>query len=279
MRWNFENKKIQKNIEEPKLKNPLFNKEHNTLIYDNFDVLMYLSLFFILILIYCFFYAPWFNISEIEYKNIKNISPISITENYIKPKLNGYNYLFFRQLNIFNFNKNSLIENLLNDYSFDSILIEKKLPNKIIISINEKKPALIYQSNIKYYIDENGIITKMLSDEELNNEENLPLINNLSNEETKIGQQLFSKEKLDNIITIINLTKNYDKINIKNYEIPVLLSTQFNIFTEDGYKIFFDLSKNPIDQFNRLKRVIEEATTETPTEYIDLRIGERVYVK
>ncbi|MDP2683842.1 MAG: cell division protein FtsQ/DivIB [bacterium] len=281
MRWNFRDKKITENISEPTFKNPLYNTSKSEFIYENGSLILFLTLLGALLIIYSFFYAPWFSIKSIEFKNLSTISPIKLTEDYLKPQLNSYNYIFTKQINIFSFSKDKLKNNISQEYNLESISIDKQLPNKVIITINEKLPTIIYSSNeSKYFLDENGIITSKLSEDELNNENNLPVIVNLSNESTSIGQNIYNKEKLSNIISVINKTKNYSKLNILSYETPVLLSTQFNIYTEEGYKVYFDLSKDIEEQYNRLTRVLEDSdSTEPPTEYIDLRIGDRVYIK
>jgi len=281
MRWNFRDKKITENKTEPTFKNPLYNISNSGIIYENVGLILSIILLGVLIIIYSFFYAPWFSIKNVEFKNLSSISPIKLTEEYIKPQLNSFNYIFTKQINIFSFSKSKLINNISEEYNLESINIEKKLPNQIIITINEKLPTLIYRSNnTNFFLDENGTITSKLTEEESNNEGNLPIIVNLSNENTSIGQNIYTKEKLTNIVSIINHTKNYSKLKITNYETPVLLSTQFNIFTEEGYKVYFDISKNVDEQFNRLTRVLDESdATKVPVEYIDLRIGDRVYIK
>ncbi len=284
MRWNFRNKKIEEksNSEnKPSFKNPLFIKSvpWRDFIVQEIKLISLILLLLLILIVYFLFFSNLFKINEIELTGFNKISANKISKKFLSTQLNNYRYLVFRQNNLLIFSKDKLIQNIKKDYNLDNISINKEFPHKLLLTIQEKSPFLIYSSdNSKYYLDENGVISSKLS--KIDENESITIITNDANEKATANEVIFSKNKMSFILSIAEKLSKIDKINITSYSIPNKISFQLNVNVDQGYSIYFDMNKNIDDQITKLRRVLYESKSgETPTKYIDLRIGERVYIK
>jgi len=282
MRWNFRQKKLQrKKLREPIYQNPLFTKKTwQTFIIERFSFFGWLTILVSLLIIYLIFYSPLLKITKIEIQGVDHAAAKTIEEKFIKWQLDQRKWLIFKQNNILLFSKKWLRSNLEEKYAPQSLVIDKKFPHSLYVEINEKSPEFIWVTNDQYYyLDQNGQITASISDK--NKVENLTLIYDESNETVKPGQAVLTETKVSFIKQLISQMNEITAIEIDSYSLPNSFNTQFNIQTTAGYKIYFDTSKDLDTQVTKLKRVIDEKDipSQPPAEYIDLRIGDRVYLK
>jgi len=281
VRWNFRQKRIEKKKSiRPIYQNPLFAKKNwQIYVIERFSFFGWLGILLFLLIIYILFYSPLLQITKIEISGTNNISAQTLEEKYIKWQLKQNKWKIFKQNNILLFSKKWLRDNIEEKYSLDSLEINKKIPHTLSVTIEEKTPTLIWTTNdLYYYLDESGFIASLITDQE--SITNLPAIHDEGKEAVKIGQEILTKEKVLFIKELISDISHINSIEVTSYSIPHHLSTQINVHVSAGYQIYFDSQKNLDTQIDKLKRVLEESeTAKSAQEYIDLRIGERVYIK
>ena len=282
MRWNLHQKKIQKHHQQaPAYKNPLFAKKTWQLyVIQRIGLISWLTILALIVFIYFIFYSPLLQITKVEIKGTVDISPTTIKEKMVDWQMQQGRWVIFKQNNLVLFDQNWLVSNINQEYPIESINITKDFPNTLVVSIVEKKPEFVWVSNGQYYyISSNGLI-----DQKIENSEpaaSLPHINDESNEEISTGQEVLNEQKLSFFKELNIALIAMPSVNIIAYSVPNIIVPQINVSVEEGYQIFFETNKSLEQQINKLKRIIEEGTIikENPQEYVDLRIGDRVYIK
>lgn len=168
-----------------------------------------------------FLMSPIFNISSIEVENNQKISEQT--------------YISLSQIqlgqNIFSIYKKQAIDSIKTNAYVEDVKIKRQLPDKILITIEERKPAYILKYGNAYaYIDYNGYIL------EINKEYlELPVITgyNTKIDNINLGSRLDEEDlyALDTVIKIID--------SLKTNEIYDSL-TSIDISNRENYKIVFE---------------------------------------
>lgn len=154
-----------------------------------FIKLFFLSSLLIVILISLLFNLPCFSIKDIVIINNSNVSKKEIIE-LSKIKIGN---------NIFNLNKDETKNNIISNPYILKVNIQRKLPNKIVIDITERKAAFYVKEGQEYYVvDKDSVVL-----EKKNNINNMNLIKLLGydNNDLHIGQVLpFKDNRKINVI-------------------------------------------------------------------------------
>ena len=171
--------------------------------------------------------SPIFNIKEINVSNNNQIN----TETII-----SLSQLNLGQ-NIFKFNKNKINKNIKTNAYIESVEIKRKLPNKVQIQIEERKQEYNVEFLNGYaYINNQGYILQISEEKQA-----LPTIQGISTPDEQIveGNRLNSEdlEKLEVIIQIMNICKNYELDN---------KVTNIDISTKDEYTLYLEEEKKTI---------------------------------
>ena len=204
---------------------------------------------------------------NIQSKDIENIVWDSINKNISK--------------SIFLTRPEIISKYILNKFpQIESVKVSKELPQTIKLQIKERVPFAVFcQTDNKkcFYIDENGIIFKIL--------EQIPKDNFIIRQLAK-DSKVFIGEKVveKNIIDIINKIK----INLKyNFQIDIkeaIISTPFrlNIETSENWQIYFNIDAETDLQITKMHLLLKNgisASARKNLQYIDLRFKDRAYYK
>ncbi len=294
--------------------NPFFSKPKTL----NIKPYLYFLLFSAIIVAFSYFFLVFdywkINSVVIETHNqtyhdkVQNIINDALNSKVLKV-LNGSNYFLFNSKNV----KEKIESELL----VQNLDIQKKLPNKVIVNFNEIKPSYIWiQGNGFYNVDENALVLNEIisaqkqpesnnievvniKDDEVSDVEEgfnlekiktflqnsdadlkLPIIYNESGGEIKNRELIGDKKALklvsdlnSEITQKLNLSIILYKINTDNFK-------KIEVATESGWKIFFNPDADMKQQCENLYSLMEKTFKEAePSEYIDLRYGNKVYYK
>jgi len=243
------------------------------------------------------FYSPYFKINNLEI-NGQGMIPVAAVEKIAWQQVNDNLLVIFPQKNIFFFSKDKLERSLKNKYSFEKLIIEKKLAHTLTVAYEEKKYALIWSEDQKYYYaDEAGEIIAETDPLEIG-EKNYPLIENQSGQ--RISEQKISVAQAD-IAYALNIFRKFHDYKTTTDEIgkagavSVDLNEMFKIEKfiiddelntvklklTDGPTIYFNTEENIDRQINKLIIVKTEKIKEDFNKkiYIDLRIGDSIYYR
>ena len=108
-------------------------------------------------------YLPFFNIDEINYSGLKNINRGEINALVESSFLDCHTIIPCK--NYFLLDTDAIEKKLLDIYSLNSAVVEKNFPGQLIIDVNEKLSALIYDNGKGYYLlDKGGTVTNFLTE-------------------------------------------------------------------------------------------------------------------
>jgi len=279
-------KKIKKfDYHKKKLENPFFKNRKKLHKTSNINIKLFTILFIVFSVIIFIFWLLILS-SSTKITNVEIEGGTRVSENNIRTLINeqlsSKKLIFLSQDRFILFNTKELSKNLINKYHFEKIKIEKKWPNKLTITVNEKPFACIWNEREKYFhIDSDGNILEEIKIINKEEDKKYPLIHNKSKH--KITEyktkQIKSYIKYAKHLTE-TLNKKIAEITISNFIIDKNEDT-FKIKTLDGPEIFFS-TKNDIDkQIEKLVAVKNEKFQEnfSNKQYIDLRFGDKIYSK
>jgi len=285
------------------LSNPFFRQKRKKIINFSAETMSLKKKFFIAGIIILFFGAIWligfspvFSIKKIEINGLVRIPQPEI-ENSIWQQTKLNKFLFIPQKNLIFFNKKTLIDGLTAHYSFEKIIVSKKLLHTLSVDIQEKSYAFIWNEADKYYYaDMDGYLVSEISPLNIK-EKKYPIISNEG--ENKIeseNQGGLGKINIDsNLVNyIINLSKIFPSDSGEQKEgsdvAKVLKIEKFTINLNkepntvkvvliSGPVIFFSTNESPEKQIEKLILIKNETLKNDfyNKQSIDLRFGSSIY--
>jgi cell division septal protein FtsQ len=230
-------------------------------------------------IVWFFFFSAYFSIASIEVSGSGSTYSKDI-EDLAWKQTEKRSIIFGRQKNLILFDESGFTNSLKGDYNFKSLVVEKKLPSKIIIKLEEKEHSLAWQeADNYYYINEDGEIIYSVDLLEINSKE-VPVIENLGG--PRISGKAVNIGKGD-LLFIKNLFAEF-KNNYKDVEtdkFAVNDKTNFIILKLiKGPELYFDPKVDLKIQLNKFSALKQELKEEFFTKkYIDLTLGDRVSYK
>lgn len=172
--------------------------------------------------------SPIFNIVNVQVNNNEQISAETIV---------SLSKLEIGQ-NIFRFNKSKTIREIKTNPYVENITIKRKIPNKVEIVVEERKREFNIEFLNGYaYINNQGYILE-IPEQKID----LPVIQGISTEQEQIveGNRLNVQdlEKLETVIQIINICKDYDLYN-KVTGIDISNKTNYILYMEEEKKTVY----------------------------------------
>jgi len=234
---------------------------------------------------YLLFFSGVFDIKTIEVAGAEKV-PIGEITRIVNQKINK---------NIILADTKRIAEEIALAYiEIAEIKIKRKLPNTILVQIEERKPVLVLKKDklnlsIKEefsefsflenrQVDEYYLIDKegMVFEKSLSVPENIPEIKK-EGQEVKLGETIVQKEEIEKILKIKD---EITKLKIPVKEIIISSSKKVVIGTEQEWKIYLNLEKELDWQIEQLRIILEEKIPEQFREklnYIDLRFN-KIYI-
>ena len=267
---------IKKKVRYLKVKKPILKRL--------FFGIIVLFLIIILLFLYFFVFFSKIQVNSIVVSGNNNVSSKvleNIAWNNVNKKIITLGNWNLISKSIF-FTKSKIIsKDILNKFpQIESVIVLKKYPQIITLEVKERTPFAIFcQTDDKkcFYIDENGIIFKIL--EQIS--ENDFIIKKLTEDkEVFIGERVIEKNTIDIISKIKKNFKNNFQIDIKS----VTISTQsrLDVETSENWQIYFNLDSETDLQIAKMNILLKDeitASVRKTLQYIDLRFKDKAFYK
>ncbi len=226
------------------------------------------------IILYILFFSSLFQIGKLDVQGPNTALSQTLEKevnNYLNSRLLARNWLIL--------NPNDLKSYLQKTFTGqESIYVAKKFPNKLTVSTDEQKPALLWKTGSRSYVlSTNGrAITEQTSQ---GSAQQLTVVNDNTNLPVDIGSRVAGRDFVDFTTKVADFLKSnkieYDKIYITD------TTSELNVQTKQGYLIRFSTLNNPDNQTRSLKATLDSLAQQNKkaTNYIDLRVQGRAFYK
>ena len=205
------------------------------------------------------FASPLFNITQIEVINTNLLSKDKVIS------LSGIK----KDQNIFRFLKSDVIKKIKEDPYVQDVKINRQLPNKVQIDIEERQRNFSLEFLNGYaYINNQGYILEISQDKL-----NLPVIKGASTEENNItpGKRLEQKdlEKLEVAIKIMTIAKE-NELDEKVTSIDISYKNEYILYLESEKKtVYLGNQENLTTKMLYTKKIIEKESGNEGTIYVN----------
>ena len=205
------------------------------------------------------FASPLFNITQIEVINTNLLSKDKVIS------LSGIK----KDQNIFRFLKSDVIKKIKEDPYVQDVKINRQLPNKVQIDIEERQRNFSLEFLNGYaYINNQGYILEISQDKL-----NLPVVKGASTEENNItpGKRLEQKdlEKLEVAIKIMTIAKE-NELDEKVTSIDISNKNEYILYLESEKKtVYLGNQENLTTKMLYTKKIIEKESGNEGTIYVN----------
>lgn len=253
--------------------------------------------------LYFFLLSPYYETKTIVVEGVRFISSSELIED-VQVYTDSYTFLGVKTNNLLLINKRKLESTLGQKYLFSDIIIEKKLPNTLLLSIEERN--VIYRiagTGHEYLVDDQGVVVRRVTNftqrptllslnpqDPANIDLSYPNIHQegdqfinfafVSDTVMGVGQKLFSDKNLLFLKDVVGVSQ--DKITLEKILFDQPLPQVIRAQTNQGWDILFNTNDSVEAQLRRLDIVLKEQIGERNIprlEYVDLRLGTSVYYK
>ncbi|TAL50128.1 hypothetical protein EPN81_03630 [Patescibacteria group bacterium] len=224
-----------------------------------------------------------FRIDRIEILGVKYLDK-AMLESVISTHLHDTRLLFFERSNQFLFSPDELSQLLEEQFALASISIGLQ-EGTVFIVLEERTSNLFWKTQEKLYVvDLEGIVVREVvdSDDSILQQANLaelPIFIDTNDVSVQVGSFVLTAEEIERAFVFFDHLKEAG-IKYAYIELDRLAGKWVKLVTEQGFSIFVDLTGDVDEQYKNLSIVLQEQVGDPSTlEYIDLRFGDKVYVK
>ena len=222
---------------------------------------------FLVLVIYFVFYSNFFILDNLKITGTHLLEPALVTD-VLFPK-------GFVRVNAVTFMEGLAKRKLMKQNQVSDVQFRKNLiSNTLTVVIIEHQTSIIWQvSGSQFLVNRFGVVY-----DEAEPGSPLLVVEDKKNVPVSLSQKIVTIDFIEFVTSFAANLPRRTNITIRRIVVP---ETTFEIEmeTKEGWKIILDTTASWEDQLNNLVRVLREMSSQPPREYIDLRVGKRVYFK
>ena len=228
--------------------------------------LILVSLIFLISLFYFLFFANYFQVKNINFDGLKEVSEeklISLIEPYLENKV-----LFFQSKSIFLINFNKIKKIIIEEVPLvEEVKIKRKFPETLSFLVVEREGLATFCQEDCFSLDKEGII--------FDSEKGMkPIIKTALLEKIKLADRVIEKNELNQLLKINSYLE--EELSIPLEELLVASLEKLEVMTKEGWKAYFNPQENVEWQLDKLKTLLEKVILpeqRKDLEWIELRFG------
>lgn len=222
---------------------------------------------FLVFIIYFVFYSNFFILDNLKVTGTHLLEPDEVTAVLFEKGFTSVNAVTFME----GLAKRKIMkQNQVADVKFKKNLIS----NTLTVVITEHQTSIIWQvGGQQFLINRFGVVY-----DEAEPGSPLLVVEDRKNVPVSLNQRIVTTSFIEFVTSFAANLPRRTNITIRRIVVP---ETTFEVEmeTKDGWRIILDTTASWEEQLNNLVRVLREMSDQSPNEYIDLRIGKRVYYK
>ncbi|MBI5621965.1 FtsQ-type POTRA domain-containing protein [Candidatus Falkowbacteria bacterium] len=258
-----------------------------------------------LFIFYLLFWSGIFKIEHVTVSGAENVNAAQI-EQIARDQMTKRRFGLFSQSNLWFFSSKIAVDAINQALVLDRVKVKKRPLKTLKIELQEKSSQItLVSGNHYYYLDPNGLAIQEIlvanvqliegaAPDEAGNEvsgesgqdlidlgalnASLPLVYDLSNTPVTVGQKILEPER---IVFINQLQTRLPamELPIKQFSLPEQEGTEVRVLTQRGFEVYFNSADDLNRQLANLNLIVKEKLQNKNIHYIDLRFGEKVYIK
>lgn len=237
----------------------------------------------VIVLFFLLFGNPFFRFTHVEVTGTESLDKI-VLEGVVTSYTQKRALLFFKRSNRFLFSSSDLSNVLKTQFALATISVSTK-EGSILINLQERTPNLFWKTqNRLYIVDLEGIVVREINDPEDQvithmNLADLPIFVDVNDVPVEVGASVLTQKEVEQAFLFLS---EMDEANLAYTYIDIdrLAGKWVKLVTQEGFSILLDLTGDMDQQFKNLQIVLSKQVQDrSHLEYIDLRFGEKVYIK
>lgn len=237
------------------------------------------GLIIVLGIAYVILFLPFWEIKKVEANGTEKVSSAELIS-AVGEYLNGFQSTGILKNNYLFFSEEKLAEYLKNNFpGLKDISVNKKLPPSLIVEARDRQKIMVYCGREQcFFLDADGIAFE--SAPEIYGGLNVVLKDN-SGREAQAGNKMIDANLINFMLETQKVIINDSNMSLVNFEISNYPTSDINIEMPEDWKIMLDSKLSPQEQISALQKVLDDKIKDQrhALEYIDLRIGNRIYYK
>ncbi|MFH1236668.1 MAG: hypothetical protein V1685_07125 [Parcubacteria group bacterium] len=233
-----------------------------------------------LLIVYVFFYSPLLIIDQLHISGGENVSEVAI-QKLVRDYNKTLRFGIIPQTNLLAFSVSNFKDYISEQFDFEEISIQKKLFHTLTINVKEKSPfALFYSLDKIFLIEKNGFIAGQYTGDMSNEQAFQKIVEEVALGEPKVADQLVSSDTALFMQGFPAKLSGDAGLTFSEWTIPSRDSQRLHARVSDGWYIVFQMQKDLTQQYQNFLTVWnEKLAVSPPSEYVDVRITDRVFFK
>lgn len=261
---------IKKDYQIKRFINPYLEKKSR-----KFNTKLYLGIILVFFAVYLVIYSDLFKIKDISITGLDIISEGEIRP-LIEKNISGWRYTVIPADNMLFMDKDAITREINAKFRLKQLSVDRAW-RSLKIKLQEDVSYVIIYNQKFYFADGDGIVQKEMDNELVRKYwDRFPILN-VSQPQISIGDHVISKNIIGYVLDLDKQLKDQG-IYPKGYESGG--TDQVNMVSKEGWKAYFDINSDIKTSIDNLQLILKEKVPDkNKLEYIDLRFGNKVFMK